>query len=250
MGERKYFDCGVEIGIRRIMNPGSFYETTELLRKMKYYGIEKALAYHSLSTGYHPATGNDILMEQVADIPELLPCWVVMPHHTGEFPEPQALRQSMKRRGVRAVKMCPANHGYSTAEWNCGELFSMLAQCKAPLTLGYDQTSPDAVHNILENHPGLVIILTNLPNGCARNVYPLLKKFPELYLETIGFKPLEGVEDVCEKFGAGRLIFGSGAPLYSGGAAIGMLSYASISEEEKDMIAHKNLEQLLERVSL
>jgi hypothetical protein len=37
------------IGKRKIKNPGSFHETGELIRKMKYYGIEGAMVYHTLA---------------------------------------------------------------------------------------------------------------------------------------------------------------------------------------------------------
>jgi predicted TIM-barrel fold metal-dependent hydrolase len=90
--------------------------------------------------------------------------------------------------------------------------------------------------------------LTNLHYNCARNLYPLLAKFENLYVETIGFKVYGGIEDVCEKFGAGRLLFGTGAPKYAGSGAVGMITYAGISDAEKRMIASGNLERILESI--
>ena len=250
MNATRFFDCSVEFGMRRVLNPGSFYETGELLRKMEYYGIGEALVYHSLAAGYNPVIGNGILIEEIKDIPSLHPAWVVMPHHTGEFPEPDALRGEMRSNGVKAVRMFPANHCYSLAEYSCGELFGMLEECRAPVMIGYNQTSPDAVCEVMAAHPELRLVLTDFSNSAARNVYALMKKFENIFLETIMFKPLEGIEDVCARFGARRLIFGSGAPLYSGGAAAAMINYASVGDDEKEMITHGNLERLLGEVRL
>jgi predicted TIM-barrel fold metal-dependent hydrolase len=220
---QNYFDCNGEIGIRRVINPGSFYETEELLRKMDYYGIGEALVHHSLAEGYHPQTGNARLMDEIKDIPRLHPVWVAMPHFTGEFPAPDALREAMKENGVKAVRMFPQTHGYSVSDWICGPLFDMLATYRVPLFIGSDQITPDNLHSVMVNHPALTVVLTHIHYNNTRNLYALLSNFKNLHLETIGFKPLEGIEDVCKKFGAERLIFGTGAPLYSGGAAVGMI---------------------------
>jgi len=241
----KFFDCSVMIGMRRIMNPGSFYSTGELIRKMEYYGISEALAYHSLAAGYNPAIGNETLLDEIKDIPRLRPAWVVMPHHTGEFPPPDELLEKMKRDGVRAVRMYPADHTYSLAEYSSGELLSALEEKRVPIFLGWGQAHADVIERMMSAHPGLRLVLTDFNGSAARNVYALMKKYAGIHIETIMFKPLEGIEDVCAKFGAGRLLFGSGAPLYSGGAAMAMVNYASVTDDERRMIAGENLERLL-----
>jgi predicted TIM-barrel fold metal-dependent hydrolase len=46
------------------------------------------------------------------------------------------------------------------------------------------------------------------------------------------------------------MVFGTGMPVYSGGAAVSMINYARISEKEKRLIAHENMESLMEGVRL
>ena len=76
MDSVRFFDCSSMIGRRRIKDPSSFYETDELIRKMKYCGIESAMVYHSLASEYSPAVGNQMLMEEIKDFPFFMGVWV------------------------------------------------------------------------------------------------------------------------------------------------------------------------------
>jgi predicted TIM-barrel fold metal-dependent hydrolase len=156
----------------------------------------------------------------------------------------------LRENGVKMVRMSPQSHGYSMSEWNCGPLYAMLEETGVLLTVDFPQLGYDALHSILTAHPKLRLILTNIHYNCARNIYPLLMKCGNLYLESIGFKVLDGIEDVCRKIGPKNLLFGSMSPVYSASAAIGMITYSDITDEEKQMIACDNLKRLLEGVKL
>lgn len=244
----EFFDCDCSFGKRSVINHGSFYKLEELLERMKLYGIGKALVYHSMAREYDPMVGNGILLQELGEGLPLYPVWVVMHHHTEEFPKPDELILQMKKYNIRAVRMFPGNsdHVYSIAGWNCGELFSMLEANRIPLLIGMDQLTWNDLHTLCSEFPRLVVILSGVGYGSDRNLYALLKKFENLHIETIGYKTHNGIEEICRVFGAHRLIFGSGMPLFSGGSAVSMINYARISEAEKRMIAAENLERLLQ----
>jgi len=244
-----FFDCGCAVGTSFYKNYGGSWETAELLRKMRLYGIDKALVYHIAGKEYDPAVGNGLLADEIKDYPALYPVWVVMHHHTDEFDEPDALIKTLKEKNIKAVRMYPAAHQYKTSAWNCRELFTALAANKIPLFIDLDQLAWDEIHQLLTDYPELNLILTGLNYIVDRNIYALFKKFTNLYIETIGYKVNNGIEEICGRFGAGRLIFGSGMPVFSGSAAVSMIRYARIGENEKRMIARGNLESLLEGVS-
>lgn len=253
MEKIKFFDCHCAVGRRMVKNPGSFHETDELLRKMELYGIDNAMVYHTMAKDYAPVIGNQMLMDEIIDHPNLKAVWVVLPHHTGEFPDPAELEKQLKLHNISAVRIFPSghDHGFSLKDWCSGELLRMLEECRIPMMIGLNQLSSwDSLHDLLFDYPNLRVILTDLHYNCGRNLYPLFKKFEHLYVETIGFKVFDGIEDVCKRFGAERLIFGSCAPLYSGGAAVGMITYARITHEEKSKIASGNLEKLIGGISL
>ena len=56
------------------------------------------------------------------------------------------------------------------------------------------------------------------------------------------------IEEIAEKFGAQRLIFGSGMPGLSGAASVALITYAKLDDTRKQMIAAGNLDRLLQEV--
>ena len=251
MDNLDFFDCNCSIGMRGIVNPGSFYTVEELERKMKHYGIGKALVYHSMAKEYCPSIGNKFLMEEIKDHPALYPVWVVMHHHTQEFPEPDELIRNMRENGIKAVRMFPGQweQNFSIAKWNCEELFTVLQEYHVPVMIGLDSIGWNDFYDLLSSYPQLNLIMTEADYRIDRNLYSMLKKFDNLYIEIMGYKVHSGIEEICKRFGAHRLIFGSGMPVFSG-AAVCMVNYARISEEEKKLIAGENLERLAGGVRL
>lgn len=252
MQSLEFFDCNCSFGMRAIVNPGSFYKLEDLTDNMEHCGIKRALVYHSMAREYNPMVGNDMLMKEIEGHPSLYPVWVVMPHYTDEFYTPNELIYNMKSQRVRAVKMfpSPADQNYSISDWNCGELFGILSDYNIPLFIGANQISFDEIYSICTAHPNLKLILTDITYRMDRNLYSLLKRLPNLYIETMGCKAHDGIEMMCKKFGAERLIFGSGMPIYPGIAATAMISYANISDDEKKLIAGANLQNILKEVKL
>ena len=61
---------------------------------------------------------------------------------------------------------------------------------------------------------------------------------------------LQGYEEVCSKFGSERVLFGTNFPTNSMAGSIYSLLTANITEEERENIAHRNLERLLDEVKL
>lgn len=244
----EFFDCSCMIGRRGIVHAGSCHSPQDVLERLKRYGIGRALVYHALAREYDAVTGNELLLRQIKGFPELVPVFVVMPHHTGEFPDPDTLVLQMKHSGVKAVRMFPsaAEQNYSLAEWSSGALLAALERHRILLLMDMDQLGWDELHSLLFSYPCLKVVLTNVTYRIDRNLYPLMERHEGLHLEISGYKTHNGIEEVCRRFSAKRLLFGSGMPLYSGGAAVSMIHYAAITEAEKRMIAHGNLDQLLE----
>lgn len=201
----------------------------------------------SMAREYDPEDGNRLLLEEIKDFPRLYPVWVIMHHHTGEFPAPQKLLRKMKEHNIRAVRIFPSfdEHRFNLAGWNCGELFSMLEERRIPFMMGMDQISWEGLHELLCNYPEMRFILTDVNYLIDRNIYALFEKHKHLHIETIGYKVSGGIAEICRRFGAERLVFGSRMPFYSRSAAVAMVTYASVNEEDKRRIASGNLENLL-----
>ena len=72
-----------------------------------------------------------------------------------------------------------------------------------------------------------------------------MESFPNRIFETAGYLVDGGIEEFCKRYSAGRLVFGSGYPDNSSGAAMLALKHADISEADRQAIASKNLQRLL-----
>jgi len=249
-----FFDCNASFGRRKLVLPNSFYKKEDLLKYMDAYRIDRALVTHALARELDPIAGNEMLMDEIKGNDNLVPAWVVLPHHTNEFPAPEDLINQLKAKNVKAVTLLPslADYYFSLSEWCCGELYSALEAYNIPLLLEMRSVDPnlEALHSILEAHPKLKLIFTNVTYRVSRNLYPLMKKFPNLYVETSGFKGQDGIQDLCEVFGASRVVFGSNMPVGSGSAAVAMVTYANISASDKARIASENLNDILGGVLL
>ncbi len=113
-------------------------------------------------------------------------------------------------------------------------------------------TSWQGVYTLMEDFPELTCILCDIGiHGVDRYTWPLLETYKNLYLETsllaLGYGQMEAT---VKKFGAERILFGSGFPeRYPEGPACEVL-HSGISEKDKEKISHLNLEKIISGVKL
>ncbi len=245
----EFFDCNVQIG--RFGNPQPEHPLTasEIADKLSPLGIRKALAFHALAKDLHPNEGNAELLrilDQAGSSFSISPCWVAMPHHTGEVPHPVEFVFRMKENGVRAVRLFPNHHQYSLNEWCAGEMLAVFEEARVPVFVDTTQTSYDHIAGALKSFPELRLVALQPSYRCDRFVYPLFEKYEHFKLETSNYVVTGGIEAVCKRFGASKLVFGTGLPFLEPGGPVGMITLADIGDEDKQAIAAGNLEKLLD----
>ncbi|MFH1920914.1 MAG: amidohydrolase family protein [Planctomycetota bacterium] len=244
------FDSNCMLGRIIAPKPGFPLSVGELLEVMDEFGIAEALVYHAMSKEYHPADGNQVLLDEIAQAGRLHAMWVVMPSHTAEFPEEREMVERMVGQGIRAARVFPHadSHNFSLSHWVSGKLLEELESKRVPLFLDQEQIGWDTVHDLCERYCRLPLVLTNVGYRVNRLLYPLLEKFENLYVELSSYCGHRAIEAIVERFGAQRLLFGTRLPYFTPGAAIGMLCYAEISPSDRKRIAGDNLRELLGRV--
>lgn len=248
MKKIEIFDCEASFGICGYKRENTPITKDDMLEKFNRYGIDCAVVKYEYSLSGVASLGNMELINEIRDDSNLFPMWSVLPHYTGEFPAPEELVSLMKENNVRIITLPAGN--WVVGEWTCGELFRTLEKHKIPLFLPLSRINNgfEGVYQILKEHKDLRLILTGVGYTCLRDIYPLLAMFPNLYICTSTYKAFEGIEETVERFGAGRLVFGSGMPALSGAASVALLTYARISDEDKQMIASGNLIKLMSEV--
>ena len=225
------------------------YETVEgLLAEMERLGIQRALVSHTLARTYDPAQGNQILMDEIAGYETLRPCWTLLPPACGEMGSVDELMAEMAQAGVRAARLYPREHTYSLAEWQCGELFEALEKRRYVVLLDLAQGSWGDIERICRTYPGLALIVTWVGYRQLRPLFALLRRCSNLYCELSNLSTYLGIEEILDRFGSERLLFGTGLPTADPGGPIARLFYTDAPPSALNAIAHGNLTRLLDRV--
>ncbi|MCD6131414.1 MAG: amidohydrolase family protein [Candidatus Hydrothermae bacterium] len=249
MSQFYFFDANAMLG-RWPTEKLAFYRVDDLVKRMDYVGIKKALVYHSLAQFYDPMSGNRTLMEEIKGYDQLYGCWVLVPPFTSEIGTVDGIIAGMREDNVRAIRFFPKEHGFKLTPWNMGELLSALEEKSVPVFIDSDQVELGDIQRLCKAYPQLPVVLTRPGYRGVRMLYALLAQYQNFYLELSSFLLYRGVEEIVEKFGAEKILFGSGMPIQDPAGAVTKLRYAEIGEEAKGMIAHQNLERLLEQVGL
>ena len=244
----KFLDCNCSYGKTPF---GAFrYADTpqELLEEMDFCGIDRALVHHAGQRFDSPAAHNSTVVREIEGISRLEPVWAILPSQTGELPEPPQLLESMKANGVRALWTFPAEHRYRLDGITFGDLFQVLIENRIPL---FVKDNLVTIGDLLKEFPELTVVAANQgPHSLERYLRPILDTFPNLYVETSCYIIDWLIEELCDRSGPDRILFGTGFPDNCSGTALLRLAQAEISSEAKEAIAAGNLERLLEGVRL
>jgi predicted TIM-barrel fold metal-dependent hydrolase len=246
--ELPFFDCNCRIGRPGIPRPEWFTDARGLLAEMDQAGIDRALVHHVWSAEWSPHEGNQALLAEIGGESRLHPCFVALPPATQETPPPRELARQVKElRG--AVRLFPKLHGYLPDAVTCGHLFDVFGDFAVPVLIDIGQTSWAELADLLERHPALNVIVLGVYYRINRYVFPLLERFGNLHLESGTYGAHRGVEEVCRLFGAERLIFGTDLPIHEVGGPMALVTYASVGDDAKRLIASGNLSAMLGEVS-
>lgn len=251
-----YFDCFAHIGKRAGKDPLGPWKTDKLLTEMERCQIHGALVYHNLAAEMHPQLGNPLVSEACARHERLYPCWVGLPHHTGDFPEPGKLIALMEEHDVRALKLYPREFEFQVDDLTLEPLLEALEA--AGILLIFDAGLPghgnqhvtwEELRWIGEACPNLNILLHRVRWESTRQLTPLAEAFSNIHFEFSNYQGNRMIEYWIDKIGADQLLFGTEALEKSLGAARAYVDYAQISETDRQKIAGGNLARLL-RVDL
>lgn len=251
----RIFDASARIGPARDHIPGAPRTAGELLRVMDDVGISDALVWHADAQHYDSEAGNTELLDELSDTARLYPCWVFLPHETGECPPPATYIRTFLDAGVRAARLFPYEHLFSFRLWNIGALCKILAFHRIPVFVDFgihswgDKTIDwNGLFDVGKAYPHLPIIITKINIGSDRHLLPLMQQLPNLYVETSYYTVHRGIELIVSKVGPQRILFGTGLPLRAPGPALTALQYSLINDKDKGLVAGDNLRRLIEEV--
>lgn len=249
----EFFDCNASYGadvssvcLRPVTN------VSGLLEEMRRAGVAKAMVYRSEQYSAEPVLGNALLAEDIGSHENLYGVWAIVPSHTREIAPPAEFVRQMKESRIFGWRLYPGKLRFLPKPFVLKDWLPVAVECRIPLFVNVSHgTSYEALAEILEKHPELIVILTESncwPND--RMLRPFVSEFRNVYLDLSYFTTDRGIESFVGEYGAGRLLYGSAFPECYFGANMLMIMNAEISREEKAMIASGNLQSILEGVVL
>jgi len=248
----EFFDVNVFLGkpVQRHCPPTS---TPELLNKMDELNITNALIWHIAQYEHSAEVGNELVNQEIKKSERFLGCWTLLPPQTEEVINSDFF-DNMKKNNIIALRAFPKKHKYILSWLVFGNIFEEMVAKRIPLILSMEKNeiSWESLYKLLEEIPELTCILADIGIWSQnRYFWPLMEKFPNLYIDT-SLLALEnnGIEYTVKRLGADRLLFGTGYPERYAEASILELLHCPISEKDKKMIAHENLQNLIADIKL
>ncbi|MDF5753710.1 amidohydrolase family protein [Spongiactinospora sp. TRM90649] len=209
--------------------------------EMDRLGIEAAWVTHTLSLYSDAQEGNEALLA-LGD-PRLRPVPVVVPGVAGAC-APRDPREVLDW-GVRMIRLCPSRHRFELTGPVALRWLGELSSAGLPVAIDLAETSPAELRALAASLPGLRVLLLNPGYRRLRAVAELMETIAELRVEIGTVNTQGGVEWLAERFGAGRLVFGTGAPEKDDCGPRFMLDHLELPPGDIELIAAGSLEAML-----
>ncbi|MFI7633631.1 amidohydrolase family protein [Nonomuraea sp. NPDC049400] len=218
------------IDAHRLIGPVPFDDLPSDPRdEMGRLGIDRACVTHTLSLYSDPRAGNEALL--ALDDPRLIPVPVVVPGETGE-----------ESHGAGMIRLCPERHRFDLTGPHA---LRCLAALGLPMAIDLDETSPAQLRHLAELLPDLPILVLNPGYRRLRALAELMTEAPNVRAEIGTVNTQGGVEWLAARFGAERLVFGTGAPVSDDCGPRFLLDHLDLPPEDVERIAAGTLEELL-----
>jgi len=262
LSEIAYFDSNACYGRSACRIPGAPYDLPGLLSELDHCRISRALVYHAGAKELDSRQANAILLEEIKREERLVPAAVINPAPYTPERDLAAETEELFELGFRAFRLFPLYHSVDFSDPRMCRVFETLARRKSALWIDFDQLwynykqlgmheqrviDLTAVGKLATGYPDLTLVLVGAYYNHFTRLFSLFDQCANLKVETSLFQGFQTIRFVCERWGAERLLFGTGLGQVSPGAARATLAYAEISTEDKRKIASGNLETLLEQ---
>jgi len=211
------------------------------------YSLHGCLVSHWWGKTAGAAQGNAALGRPMGD--DRYVVWTALPRYPSEpglLPGPD-----LRPDYVKGVRIFPRAHNFLMSRWQIGGLCEWLERSRVPLFVWHTELEWDALYTLVGEFPRLRVIMETQPLKilyATRKLFALMKERSNVLVELSNFAGAGFIEYAVREFGAQRLIYGSFAPMNDPLVPLGMIIDASITVEEKRLLAGDNLRQLLREV--
>ncbi|MCE5345176.1 MAG: amidohydrolase family protein [Bacteroidales bacterium] len=241
------FDCNKYIGPGFPQRP-DFPRAADLLVHMNRLGIDRAVAWHTSARDLHPMAGNEQLIMEIDAAcahDRIIPSFIIAPSMIDDPGVMDHFLDLVKTHHIHCFHFFPKKFGWSLQD--ISPVIKSVLPFKPVLFLdSFENISKEnGVLNFSEQFPQVSIIFTNAMWPHYKRLYELMEARPNIFVDISLLHTYRTIEYIIQRFGVERLIFGAGYKS-NNGASIASLVHSEISPEHEQLIAHGNLERLLE----
>jgi len=229
-----------------------FPGAADFVSHLDYLGVERAVVWHVAARDMNPFYGNRTLLEELAAMPRasarrLLPAFVIAPTDFYESGVSDFYKEKLASGEVRALRIFPGTCRFALRQIE--RVLRELAPYR-PVVLWdlRDSAHPTDARDFVRlarDFPDLAFICTQMMWGEYGTFLDMMWRSDNILADTSWLHVRSSIELLVKHFGAGRVVFGIG-PKAHYGAAVAALVHAQISEQDRDRIAHGNIERLLD----
>lgn len=253
----RFFDCNATVGRPSAPTFGSWLSSRGLLAEMDQFGIDEALIAHIYAQELDGSEGNQHTLSAASSSARLHAQATLVPRF-GPRADAKLGNEidGLVAASCLAVRLHPnPTHQimdeavyarqYELTPAVVDPILDALERRRLPLFVELAQTNWRELTDICRAYSDLPVVATNVSYTHKRSLFALLDAFPNFFCDTSCFHAYRGIEEVCDSFGPGHLLFGTRAPTFNLLAGKALVSYAEIDDGHKAAIAGGNLRRLL-----
>ncbi len=230
--EYKFIDCYCSFGEPQYPVEGISYKKEDIRKKLEEINVKKAFCFNN--KGDNSVTSSDDFF--IASYTLDTSC---------------DLYEFEKLFSVHNAKMINVNPVLSAelfGDDTYKAYFSVMDKYKAVITLNVEMATKENLENMLDNYKNIKIIVVGIGYADISHIIDLMKKYDNLYIDT-GYTSISGLEDIIRTVGSERIVFSSYMPEADPSGYAGRIILLSVSDEEKQNIAYRNI-SLITRVEI
>jgi hypothetical protein len=158
-------------------------------------------------------------------------------------------------RGFRGIRLYPQHHSYhplyeAFVDRILGEAaarhWPVLLPLRVIMNWGMPSLDLGVIHELIVRHPDNIWILAGINYlHELQMAISLMRRFPNVHLETSCIMGFEAIAKLVEQCGEDRLLFGSAAPIQHGGAGLEKILRSNVSDSAREAILAGNARRLL-----
>ena len=161
-------------------------------------------------------------------------------------------------RGFRGVRLYPQHHSYhplyqafvdSILEDAAARGWPILLPLRIVMNWGLPSLNLSVMETLVVRHSRVNWILSGINYLHELQLATfLMRRFPSVHLETSCVMGYAAIAKTVQQCGARQILFGSGAPVQHGAAALSKILHAELSDADREAILGGNLQHLLENI--